>query len=69
VPLIHRPTARDLWGVLEPGHRDVDTVVVRSVLVTALNLDLGRWMWWPGRLSRELTRHEPEPIAALTPRP
>jgi putative drug exporter of the RND superfamily len=29
----------------------LDTIVVRSVLVTALNLDLGRWMWWPSRLS------------------
>lgn len=28
----------------------LDTVVVRSVLVTALNLHLGRWMWWPARL-------------------
>jgi RND superfamily putative drug exporter len=30
----------------------LDTLIVRSVLVTALNLDLGRWMWWPGRLTR-----------------
>jgi len=30
----------------------LDTIVVRSVLVTALNLDLGRWMWWPSQLSR-----------------
>jgi RND superfamily putative drug exporter len=30
----------------------LDTIVVRSVLVTALNLDLGRWMWWPSELSR-----------------
>jgi len=30
----------------------LDTILVRSVLVTALNLDLGRWMWWPGRLAR-----------------
>ena len=29
----------------------LDTIVVRSVLVTALNLDLGRWMWWPSRLA------------------
>ena len=29
----------------------LDTLVVRSVLVTALNLDIGRWMWWPGRLT------------------
>jgi RND superfamily putative drug exporter len=28
----------------------LDTIVVRSVLVTALNLDLGRWMWWPSKL-------------------
>ncbi|MCX9193764.1 hypothetical protein C3Y87_20765 [Carbonactinospora thermoautotrophica] len=28
----------------------LDTIIVRSVLVTALNLDLGRWMWWPSRL-------------------
>jgi RND superfamily putative drug exporter len=31
----------------------LDTIIVRSVLVTALNLDLGRWMWWPSRLSRQ----------------
>ena len=30
----------------------LDTIVVRSVLVTALNLDIGRWMWWPSRLAR-----------------
>jgi RND superfamily putative drug exporter len=30
----------------------LDTIIVRSVLVTALNLDLGRWVWWPSRLSR-----------------
>jgi RND superfamily putative drug exporter len=34
----------------------LDTIVVRSVLVTALNLDLGRFMWWPGRLM-----HKPDP--------
>ena len=28
------------------------TIVVRSVLGTALNLDLGRRMWWPGMLAR-----------------
>jgi RND superfamily putative drug exporter len=31
----------------------VDTLVVRSVLVTALNLDLGHRMWWPARLNRK----------------
>jgi putative drug exporter of the RND superfamily len=28
----------------------LDTLIVRSVLVTALNLDLGRVIWWPGKL-------------------
>jgi len=32
--------------------------VVRSVLVTALNLDIGRWVWWPGKLMH--VRDEPE---------
>jgi RND superfamily putative drug exporter len=30
----------------------LDTIVVRSVLVTALTLDLGRHIWWPSALSR-----------------
>jgi len=34
----------------------LDTIVVRSVLVTALNLDIGRWMWWPSKLA-----HKPDP--------
>jgi putative drug exporter of the RND superfamily len=37
----------------------LDTIVVRSVLVTALNLDIGRWMWWPSRLARK-----PDPAPA-----
>ncbi len=28
----------------------LDTMIVRSVLVTALTLDVGRWMWWPSKL-------------------
>jgi RND superfamily putative drug exporter len=28
----------------------LDTLIVRSVLVTALNLDIGRRVWWPSRL-------------------
>ena len=28
----------------------LDTLIVRSVLVTALNLDLGGNMWWPSKL-------------------
>jgi putative drug exporter of the RND superfamily len=30
----------------------LDTMVVRSVLVTALNLDLGGRIWWPSKLDR-----------------
>jgi len=37
----------------------LDTIVVRSVLVTALNLDIGRWMWWPSKLA-----HTPDPTPA-----
>ena len=29
----------------------LDTLIVRSVLVTALNLDVGRRIWFPGKLS------------------
>ena len=31
----------------------LDTMVVRSILVTALNLDLGAKIWWPSRLDAE----------------
>ena len=40
----------------------LDTLIVRSVLVTALNLDVGRWMWWPSKLTQ--VRDEPD---AVTP--
>jgi RND superfamily putative drug exporter len=30
----------------------LDTIIVRSVLVTALNLDLGGKIWWPSQLDR-----------------
>jgi RND superfamily putative drug exporter len=30
----------------------LDTVVVRSLLVPALAVDIGRHIWWPSRLSR-----------------
>jgi RND superfamily putative drug exporter len=33
----------------------LDTIVVRSVLVTALTLDIGRHIWWPSALA-----HRPE---------
>jgi len=42
----------------------LDTIIVRSVLVTALNLDLGRWMWWPSRLAREPAQPELQPETA-----
>jgi RND superfamily putative drug exporter len=48
----------------------LDTLVVRSVLVTALNLDLGRWVWWPSRLARqpapeaEALRGEPSAVGS-----
>ena len=48
----------------------LDTIVVRSVLVTALNLDLGRWMWWPGKLARQPRTQAPAPeheIPAVRP--
>jgi putative drug exporter of the RND superfamily len=31
----------------------LDTMIVRSVLVTAINMDLGGRIWWPSRLDRE----------------
>jgi RND superfamily putative drug exporter len=37
----------------------LDTIIVRSVLVTALNLDIGRAMWWPGAIARK-----PDPAPA-----
>ena len=39
----------------------LDTIVVRSVLVTALNLDLGRWAWWPSALSRHHAHERAQP--------
>jgi putative drug exporter of the RND superfamily len=39
----------------------LDTLVVRSVLVTALNLDLGSKIWWPSKLDRGAPEPDPEP--------
>jgi RND superfamily putative drug exporter len=45
----------------------MDTIIVRSVLVTALNLDLGRRIWWPSKLAQQgdsepaVTAHGEEP--------
>jgi RND superfamily putative drug exporter len=39
----------------------LETVIVRPVLVTALNLDLGSRIWWPSKLDRGDHKVEPEP--------
>ena len=31
----------------------LDTIIVRSVLVTALNLDIGKRIWWPSKLAHK----------------
>ncbi|WP_246384087.1 MMPL family transporter [Nocardioides stalactiti] len=40
----------------------LDTMIVRSVLVTALNLDLGGKIWWPSKLD-----HEDKPLDEAPP--
>jgi RND superfamily putative drug exporter len=48
----------------------LDTIIVRSVLVTALNLDIGRHIWWPSKLAakRDVDEAEvPEEEPALVP--
>ncbi|HEX7269209.1 MAG TPA: MMPL family transporter [Streptosporangiaceae bacterium] len=47
----------------------IDTIIVRSVLVTALTLDVGRHMWWPSRLSRPSPVEVNAQEAALTAAP
>ena len=48
----------------------LDTIVVRSVLVTALTLDIGRHVWWPSKLAQlrdpEPADELPEPEPTLT---
>jgi putative drug exporter of the RND superfamily len=44
----------------------LDTLVVRSVLVTALTLDVGRHMWWPSRLAQPRAEEAVPPPAQLT---
>jgi len=43
----------------------LDTLVVRSILVPALSLDIGRWMWWPAPLGKS----PPEPMPSDLKRP
>ncbi|WP_051829715.1 MULTISPECIES: MMPL family transporter [Streptomyces] len=45
----------------------LDTLVVRSVLVTALTMDLDRHMWWPGRLSRMAAPSSPGSLPTSLP--
>jgi RND superfamily putative drug exporter len=50
----------------------LDTLLVRSVLVTALNLDVGRHMWWPSSLAKPAhpadlpRRHTAAPEGAMS---
>jgi RND superfamily putative drug exporter len=44
----------------------LDTLVVRSVLVTALTLDIGRHMWWPSRLAARRDDDAAEPAGQLS---
>jgi RND superfamily putative drug exporter len=38
----------------------LDTLVVRSILVTALNVDVGQRMWWPSKLGEETDPEQAE---------
>ncbi len=38
----------------------LDTLIVRSVLVTAINLDLGNKIWWPSSLDQDPATTAPE---------
>ncbi len=42
----------------------LDTLIVRSVLVTALNLDIGDKIWWPSKLAKRGDDEAPPPGAA-----
>lgn len=44
----------------------LDTIIVRSVLVTALNLDIGRHIWWPSKLAQKRDVPEPDHSARAT---
>lgn len=46
----------------------LDTFVVRSVLVSALTLDLRHRVWWPGSLDRPPARHPAPPGPVEEPR-
>jgi putative drug exporter of the RND superfamily len=44
----------------------LDTLIVRSVLVTALTLDVGRHIWWPSKLARPRAEEALPPPVQLT---
>lgn len=44
----------------------LDTIIVRSVLVTALTADIGRRMWWPSRLAQHRPPKAPAEPSAIT---
>ena len=46
----------------------LDTMIVRSILVTAINLDLGNTIWWPSKLDRGDGARVPENFRATAPR-
>ncbi|MBJ8343348.1 MMPL family transporter [Antrihabitans sp. YC2-6] len=43
----------------------IDTFIVRSVVVTALTLDVGKKMWWPSKLESPAAEHPIEPDLAV----
>ncbi|GAW52037.1 MULTISPECIES: MMPL family transporter [unclassified Nocardioides] len=47
----------------------LDTIIVRSVLVTAINLDLGGKIWWPSALDRKPPVEPAEPAPEQEPVP
>ncbi len=47
----------------------LDTMIVRSVLVTALNLDLGGKIWWPSRLDEADAPLTASDVDAVAPAP
>lgn len=46
----------------------LDTMIVRSVLVTAINLDLGSKIWWPSKLDRGSSEEDYTPEIATPER-
>jgi len=45
----------------------LDALIVRTLLVPALSYDIGRFIWWPSRLSRETDHADAETSEMLRP--